>query len=67
MRIVGTRNRSEIELDPLTAYRRGVVLDDMLRAASLPVQRGVLRGTHAWFNRLDAERRNRQARILNPA
>lgn len=34
MRIVGRRNRSEIELDPVKAYQRGRKLDAMLRAAA---------------------------------
>jgi hypothetical protein len=67
MRIVSTRNRSEIELDPLTAYRRGLALDSMLRGACAPIARGVTRGSHAYFNRIDEQRRSRAARILNPA
>lgn len=67
MRIVGKKNRSEIELDPAEAYRRGRVLDAYLLGAALPVPRGVARGTHAYFNRLDAERQTRVARVLNSA
>lgn len=67
MRIVGKQNRSEIELDPVQAYRRGRALDDMLRAALSPVTRGVIRGTHEHFNRLDAARQIAAARKLNPA
>jgi hypothetical protein len=33
MRIVGRQDRSEIELDPVEAYRRGRALDAMLYAA----------------------------------
>ncbi|MFN0318269.1 MAG: hypothetical protein ACKVQA_24860 [Burkholderiales bacterium] len=65
MRIVGQNNRSEIELDPLQAYRRGRILDAMLRHARPPVQRGVTRGSHEYFNRLDAEYQTRIARVLN--
>jgi hypothetical protein len=56
MRIVGGQARSEIELDPVKAYRRARALDAMLRAALPPVRRGVTRGTHEHFNRLDAAR-----------
>jgi hypothetical protein len=65
MHIVGDQNRSEIELDPVKAYRRGRVLDEMFRAAAPPVVRGVFRGTHEYFNRLDDERRVQAARALN--
>jgi hypothetical protein len=67
MRIVGTQNRSEIELDPAKAFRRGRALDAMLRGAAAPVARGVTRGSHEFFNRLDAERQTRAARKLNAA
>ena len=65
MRIVGEQNRSEIELDPVKAYRRGKALDAMLRSAAPPIVRGVTRGSHAYFNRLDAERQLQAARALN--
>ena len=64
MRIVGKQDRSEIELDPVQAYRRGRALDAMLRGAAPPVMRGVMRGTHEYFNRLDAERQTQTARAL---
>lgn len=67
MRIVGKQDRSEIELDPVKAYRRGHALDAMLRSASPPVKRGVFRGTQEYFNRLDAERQAQMARTLNAA
>ena len=67
MRIVGRNNRTEIELDPVLAIRRGRLLDAMLRAAAEPVARGVLRGTHEYFNRLDAERQVQNARKINAA
>jgi hypothetical protein len=66
MRIVGTKNRSEIELDPQRAYRRGRVLDAMLRNAAPPIARGVTRATAAEFERLDALRQRQMARALNP-
>jgi hypothetical protein len=56
MRIVGRHDRSEIELDPVKAFRRARDLDAMLRAALPGVPRGVTRGTHEYFNRLDAAR-----------
>jgi len=67
MRIVGRQDRSEIELDPVKAYRRARALDAMLHAALPPVRRGVTRGTHEHFNRLDAARQVEAARRLNGA
>ena len=67
MRIVGTQQRCEIELDPVTAYQRARSLDAILRSATPPIVRGVTRGTHEYFNRLDAERQTRAARALNAA
>ena len=64
MRIVGLQNRSEIELDPHQAYRRGRALDAVLRHAAPPIPRGVTRGSHEYFNRLDAERQKQAARAL---
>ena len=65
MRVIGTRQRNEIELDPKLALERGRVLDSMLRAAQPAVKRGVLRGTHAEFNRLDEARMLEVARRIN--
>ena len=65
MRIVGTRNRSEIELNPVKAWQRGRELDAMLGGARPPRVRAVMRGTHEYFNRLDAERQTEVARTLN--
>ncbi len=65
MRIVGNQNRSEIELDPVTAYRRGRRLDAMLRATSLPIPHGVTRGSHDYFQRMDEARMIETARRLN--
>ena len=67
MRTVGRQDRSEIELDPVKAYRRGRALDAMLRAALPPVPRGVTRATHEYFNRVDAARQIAAARKLNRA
>ena len=67
MRIVGDQDRSQIELDPAMALRRGQALDAMLRGAVPPVARGVTRGSHEYFNRIDAERQRQSARTLNAA
>ncbi|MBI3375515.1 MAG: hypothetical protein HY017_27680 [Betaproteobacteria bacterium] len=67
MRIVGTQQRCEIELDPVKAYQRARLLDAILRSATPPIARGVTRGTHEYFNRLDAERQTQAARALNAA
>jgi hypothetical protein len=66
-RIVGAQDRSEIETDAVKAYRRGRVLDRMLHAADPPRPRGVTRGSHEYFNRVDAERQVQIARRLNAA
>ena len=42
-------------------------LDAMLHAALPPVPRGVTRGTHEYFNRVDAARQIAAARKLNRA
>ncbi len=65
MRVVGAKDRSEIELDPGKAHRRGLVLDAMLKSAVARRARGVFRGTHAHFNRLDEARQALLARALN--
>lgn len=65
MRIVGDQNRSEIELDPVKAHRRGQLLDAMMRGTLPPVLRGVTRGTHEYFNRIDDARQLEMARALN--
>ena len=66
-RTVGTRIRPEFELNLSEAYRRGRVLDRMLHAAVPPCPRGVTRGSHEYFNRVDAERQMQIARGLNAA
>jgi hypothetical protein len=65
MRIVGKQDRTEIELDATKALRRGHAIDAMLRSALAPITRGVQRGTHAFFNRLDNNRQAQAARKLN--
>jgi len=65
MRIVEKQNRSEIELDPIKAYRRGRGLDDTLRSIAPPIKRSLMRSTHEYVNRLDEERQTQTARALN--
>lgn len=66
MRVIGpNRDRTEIQLDPDQAYRRGRILDAMLRATLPPVRRGVHRGTFADFARQDEARMREAARKLN--
>jgi hypothetical protein len=66
MRIIGPhRRRTEIVLDPVEAYRRGRVLDTMLRSALPPIRRGIYRGTFAVFNRMDEARMLQVTRKLN--
>ena len=55
MRILGV-DRTEIELDPTAAFRRGRKLDAMFAAANVPRPRGVTRATHARFAQLDDAR-----------
>ena len=64
-RIVGTRNRTEFILDPVEAWHRGRVLDQMLAAALMPVEHGVKRAPHHVFNAIDDARQLEQARRLN--
>jgi len=46
---------------------RGNALDAMLRTALPPPARGVTRGGHDYFNRIDVERQQKAARALNAA
>ena len=64
-RIVGTQNRDEFILDPVEAWHRGRVLDQMLAATRLPIKRGVMRAPHHVFNQMDDQRQLEQARLLN--
>ena len=64
-RIVGSQNRTEFILDPVEAWHRGRVLDQMLAAARIPVERGVRRAPHHVFNAIDAARQHEHARRLN--
>ncbi len=63
--IVGKQNRSEFILDPVEAWKRGRVLDAMLKATQPPVKPQVLRGTHTEMNRWDDARALEVARKLN--
>jgi hypothetical protein len=68
MRVVGpNRCRSEVELDPVLAYRRGRALDAMLRSALPPIERGLTRGSAADFRAADEARARAIARRLNRA
>ncbi len=64
MRTVGKLDRTEIELDPLAAWRRGRVLDAMLRSAMPEPPRGVQRGSFEMFDRQDDQRRLEAARRI---
>ena len=65
MKMVGTKNRSEIEPDPQKAWQRCKRLDVMLRPAQQPRPRGVWRLTHSQMNQLDLERQLAQAARVN--
>ena len=66
-RTVGSRERTEIVLDPAEALRRGFILDNMLRGA-LPARRhGVVRATHSRLNELDDRRQLEAARRIHRA
>ena len=64
-RIVGTQHRDEFILDPVEAWHRGRVLDQMLAVTRLPIKRGVMRAPHHVFNQMDDLRQLEQARLLN--
>lgn len=64
-RVVGTRRDvSEIEPDPVAAWRRGRILDAQLHRALPPHPRGVWRGTFEQFARMDEERMLSAARRI---
>jgi cob(I)alamin adenosyltransferase len=68
MKILGPRrDDTEIELDPTRAYRRGRVLDAMLRAALPRPRRGVHRGTSEALARMDEARMVDAARRVEEA
>jgi hypothetical protein len=65
MRIVGSKNRNEIELDHARAWERGMELDALLKSTSTPHPRGVWRLTHAKMNQMDLERQVAQFSRIN--
>jgi hypothetical protein len=65
MKLVGTQNRDEFELDPVKAWQRGRALDALLRSNSTPFPRGVWRMTHAQMNKADLERQVDQFKRIN--
>jgi len=68
MRVIGPNgDRSEIELDPTRAHRRGRVLDAMLRAALPRPKRGVYRGTFETLAVMDEARMVEAARRVEDA
>jgi hypothetical protein len=65
MKLVGTQNRDEFELDPVKAWDRGRALDALLRSTSPPLPRGVWRMTHAQMNQASLERQVDQFKRIN--
>ncbi len=64
MRVVGNARWTELAASPQEAQERGVRLDAMTRLPGMPdfQPRGVFRGTHEFFEAMDAEKeRKRQA------
>jgi hypothetical protein len=66
-KVVGTQLRTEFILNPAEAFHRGELLDRMLKPTLPAPVRGVSRGTHAFFNRIDAMRQLEIAGRLNSA
>ncbi|TFZ04871.1 hypothetical protein [Ramlibacter rhizophilus] len=65
-RHVGTQPRSDYELDPERAWRRGLALDAMLASTRPPrTFKGVLRASHQRLNELDDQHAVEVARRLN--
>ena len=56
MKLIGTRDRDEIELNPQEAWRRARRLDAVFAKMMPPYPRGVTRATHAEFQRMDEAR-----------
>ena len=67
MKIVGTADRHEIELNPQEAWRRARLIDTMFYASPIPHPRGITRATHAEFQRRDTARMIEMARRINPS
>lgn len=66
MRIVGTSDRHEIELNPQQAWRHARLADEMFVAIHTPYPHGVTRATHAELQRRDTARVLQIARRFNP-
>ncbi|MGL4575628.1 MAG: hypothetical protein ACRCV9_12670 [Burkholderiaceae bacterium] len=64
-KVVGKQIRTEFILNPGEAFRRGELLDRMLRPTVPARARGVSRGTHAYFNQVDAAWQLEIAKRLN--
>jgi hypothetical protein len=58
-------DRAEFVLNPAEAWRRGRLLDRLLKNAIPPHPRGAFRASYAELNRLDDLRRVEIARYLN--
>jgi hypothetical protein len=70
MRVVGNAQWKAFAASPQEALERGVRLDAMTRLPDIPdfQARGVYRGSHAFFEAMDAEKeRRRQAWFLQHA
>lgn len=65
MRIVGTQNRSELEHNHVRAVARALAWRATDNVGTLTHPRGVFRGTHSYFDAMDASRAVCQARVLN--
>lgn len=67
MKIVGSADRHEIELNPQEAWRRARLIDAMFFALRIPYPSGIARATHAEFQRRDTARMIELARRINPS
>jgi hypothetical protein len=67
MKIVGTADRSEIEMNPQEAWRRARIMDAMFFASRATYPKGVTRASHAEFQRRDTARMLEIARRINPS
>jgi hypothetical protein len=65
MKLVGKKDRHEIELDPEKAWKRGRELDALLKSTSPPYPRGIWRLTHSQMNQIDLERQVAQFTRVN--
>jgi len=65
MHLADDKNRTEGEVDAVKARRRGQLLDAAMRNTMPQVVRGVPRGTHEYFNPVDAACQLAAARAFN--